>query len=186
MKFTLLLGLTGIGISACPSSIPPGMSVYSHPGHLILQSGDTLKVYRVSYVTYIDKGPDAVAFEYEAPFPIDDPREVIKEAKSVWPYAAPYVEAQNVGHAVLVLSNYQVTRYLPWRPQIHVKSFPLVVSRGTDGRWRMAIDSASPLPAVDAEHPHVIDQDGTPLPFLFPHTGDHACRSFARPNLICV
>ena len=195
LRTALLIGLIGFRVPSCYTREPSSFRAYSNAEHLPLPSGDTLKVYRVRYITFIHGGGAAVEFEYEASVPIEgasgntpltkeEIAQLQREARALWPYLVGYATAQRVMEAIVVPSTFH-SWGMPWNKRSMVASFPINASIGLDKRWRFEHDSAA-LPALDSTVvPRIIDVDGRPLPFRFPHTGDHECKAIDRTPLIC-
>jgi len=195
VKTAALIGLIGFRFPSCYTREAPSFKVYSNAEHLPLPSGDTLKVYRVRYITFIHGGGAAVEFEYQASIPIhgasgntpltkEEIGRLRREARAIWPSLVGYATAQGVTEAMVVPSTFH-SWGLPWNKRSMVASLPLMASKGPDGRWRFEHDSAA-LPALDSTVvPRIIDVDGRPLPFRFPHTGEHECQAIDRTPLIC-
>lgn len=185
----------GFRIPSCFTREAPSFRAYSNPEHLPLPSGDTLKIYRVRYITFIHGGPPAVEFEYEAsiqihgasgntPLTREQTTALQREARALWPYFAGYANGQGVSVAIVVPSTFH-SWGLPWNRRSMVASLPLMANREPDGRWRFERDSSS-LPAADStDVPRIIDVDGKPLPFQFSHTGEHECQAVDSSPLIC-
>ena len=147
------------------------------------------------YITFIHGGSAAVEFEYEAsvriegasgntPLTKEEIAQLQREARAAWPYFAGYANAQGVSAAIVVPSTFR-SWGLPWNRRSMVASFPLNANKGSDGRWRFEQDTAS-LPSADSTAlPRIIDVDGKPLPFRFPHIREHECQALDRTPLIC-
>jgi hypothetical protein len=165
-----MIGVVGI-VAACNPQVPEGQygSYDRRPGHLILESGDTLTVYRVKYWTFASGDPPALQLEYEAPFSVSDTLAVHQEVRLLWPDFAPYVEAQNLTAAIITATNLRIAGVWPLAWHSQARSNGVGATRGPDGHWRIAKDT-SPLPAADRSgSPHIIDIDGKPLPFHVMH-----------------
>src|SRR5437879_4471169 len=143
----LLIALA-TGVSACGRQLPQSQFgvYYRQTKHLILPSGDSVKVYRVKYWIF-ESGPPALQLEYEPPFAVSDTAAVHREARLLWPFFAPYVEAKGLTGGIVTATNLHVYGIWPILWTSRSKSFGFVAQKGRDGRWRFENDTV-PLPAA--------------------------------------
>ena len=157
---------TGL-LVGCSPALPAGQfgPYHRQSDHLILPTGDTLTVYRVKYWTFDSGEAPAIQLEYEPPFSVADTAAVHREARALWPYFVPYVEAQGLTGAIVTATNLHVRGLWPLAWRSHYDSFGFVAARGSDARWRFQNDSV-PLPPADPSGiPRIIEPDGRPLSF---------------------
>ena len=156
-------------LAACSPALPQGQfGPYSRQSkHLILPRAETLKVYRVKYWAFTSGEPPAIQLEYEPPFSVSDSAAIRREARLLWPFFVPYLEAHNVTGGIITATNLHISGVWPIAWTSHNESFGVVADKSTDGHWRFKNDTVS-LPAADPSRvPHITGIDGRPLPFTF-------------------
>lgn len=158
--------ITTSAIVACSPALPQGQYGPYFPKNkaLHLASGEVLAVYRVKILHFSDS-TKAVQIEYEPPFAVADTEAVRREARTIWPAFAPYVESNNVEGAVITATNLHRHGIWPLAWTTTMNHYGVLVRRRANGTWYIDRDSV-PLPAADLSGPpQIIDVDGNALPF---------------------
>jgi hypothetical protein len=167
-RFASIALFLSLGVVAgCSRRLPQGQfGTYARrPEQLVLSATDTLAVYRIKLWIFNTGEPPALQLEYEPPFSVADTAAVHREARRLWPVFAPYAEARHLTAAIVTATNLHVLGLWPIAWTSHVKSFGLVATRSTDGRWYFDGDSA-PLPSPDPSGiPRIMDANGRPEAF---------------------
>ena len=157
--------------AACRQSPPMGQygPYPKQPMHVVLNSGDTLSMYRLKVWQFRDGSPPAVQLEYEPPFSVADTAAVRTEAHRIWPVMAPYVEKNGFTAAVITATNLKVGGSSAANV-VSAQSYGHTLTQSAGGRWRMVGESSDMPPSEGAGPGQLLTAGGDPLPVLMPKT----------------
>lgn len=111
--------------------------------HLVLPSGDSVRILLITRLAFSDGSPDALQLVYRSDKAVDDTVALRKQAEEVWPAFRPVVEGQALDAAVLTAdlpsSATHVRAARVWTGTRH----GFVVRKHPDGQWRLDGDTMS-------------------------------------------